>query len=293
MDWRTTTSEVVLHLEPSTTAAHELRSELRRLLAGTVYEPRMEDAELAGSELVTNAVLHGRRPIVVRLTLTPERLRLAVHDSHPVSPSFSLLDPTAITGRGLMVVSATADRWGVEPAPGGKAVWMELFPVAPDKSDGADVAALLASWGDELDTDPALERVRVVLTDADVAAMTTAETYVEGILRELALVVHAPSSPSHLVEVARRVLEAAEPFDAARADLKRQLAVATAAGRARCDLELAITRRDAEVVRDYSTAMDEADRVAASGVLLGEAPTPVITATRKEYLRRILAQLSS
>ena len=38
-------------------------------------------------------------------------------DGSPVSPSFSMLDPTAVTGRGLMLISAASDRWGVDPLP--------------------------------------------------------------------------------------------------------------------------------------------------------------------------------
>ncbi len=293
MTRRETNELAELQVQPGVSATRELRASLRDLLDPSPYAARLDDVVLAATELVTNAVLHGRQPISVRVTQLPDRLRIAVHDTHGVSPSFSLLDPTAFTGRGLMVVSAVADRWGVEPDGTGKSVWIEVFPVAPDKGDEADVAALLASWGDELGVDPALESVRVVLTDMDVAAMTTAETYVEAALRELALVVHTPSSDPVLVEQGQRVLEASEPFDGLRADLKRQLAAATAAGRPTCDLELSITRRDAESVRDYAAAIDGADRLARSGRLLLQEPEAAVVATRREYLRRILAQLSS
>ncbi|HUR50590.1 MAG TPA: ATP-binding protein [Mycobacteriales bacterium] len=84
-------------------------------------------AALLVSELVTNAVIHGRS----RATLVAERpgghLRIAVLDTDlrlPVGPGPLTLD--AESGRGLRIVDALADRWGVEAVEGGKAIWFEL-----------------------------------------------------------------------------------------------------------------------------------------------------------------------
>lgn len=281
-----------LALRPVPDAAPEAREALRALLAGTPFEHRTDDGMLAVSELVTNAVLHGREPIVLRLVHSQQCVRVEVQDGSAVSPSFSMLDPTAVTGRGLMLISAASDRWGVDPVPGGKRVWFELLEDGRAEELEADVDALLAAWGDDLAEDPALEQVRVVLTDLDTDLLARAEAHVEGLLRELCLLTGEEVPPATR-RVARSVLQAAAGMDAVRADVKHQLAVAVSAGQPLVDLSLTIQRDDAELVRDYSHAVDEADRMSRAGMLL-TAPAPAeLSDARQSYLRRLLAQLSS
>jgi hypothetical protein len=54
-------------------------------------------------------------------------VRLAVFDSQPLSwPTVSLADPLAEAGRGLGIVAAVADAWGITAGREEKAVWCEL-----------------------------------------------------------------------------------------------------------------------------------------------------------------------
>jgi anti-sigma regulatory factor (Ser/Thr protein kinase) len=78
------------------------------------------------SELVTNAILHARTPFVVKVNVDGDVIRVSVTDgdySQPVIKQHEPLDPT---GRGLRIVEAMANRWGVNPENGGKTVWFEL-----------------------------------------------------------------------------------------------------------------------------------------------------------------------
>ena len=282
----------VLGLPTMPDAVPAARELLREVLSGTPLERRLDDGELALSELVTNGVLHGRDPLSVRLVLAEDVLRAEVADANPVSPSFSMLDQTAVTGRGLLLISAVSDRWGVEPSPTGKVVWFELL-AGRDVATALDVDALLASWGDELTVDPADESVRVVLTDLDVALVARAESHVEALLRELTLVLAAGTVPPEDRRPAVNLLSAAAAVDPLRADLRHQVAVALARGRERVDVELTVQRRDAEAVRDLMHALDEADRLSRTGRLL-LTPAPVaVSDARRSYLRRVLAQLGS
>ena len=291
-DRRTTAPAHRLPLEPVPEAVPRARALLRSVVAGTPFADRLDDGELAVSELVTNAVLHGREPIEVAVTLSDDVLRVEVCDANPVSPSFSMLDPTAVTGRGLLLISSAADRWGVEPAPDGKVVWFELLVGGGDLQAELDLDALLAAWGDELEEDPAHECVRVVLTDLDVVLTARAEAHVEALVRELTLVVSAAAAPPAQLRIAGNVLSAAAGIDPVRADLRHQLSVALTRGVARTDVTVTIRREDAELVRDFTHAVDEADRLSRTGQLL-TAPAPVeLSDARRAYLRRVLAQLA-
>ncbi|MEU1705103.1 ATP-binding protein [Streptomyces sp. NPDC005706] len=95
-----------------------------------------ERAEQIVAELAANAALHGRvqgRDFRLTLHLDPTAglLRIAVTDARGdrlPSPTADLTaPPDAESGRGLLMVTALADRWVTEPCPpGGKTVWAEL-----------------------------------------------------------------------------------------------------------------------------------------------------------------------
>ena len=85
-------------------------------------------AVLATSELVTNAVVHAGTPVRVEMTKEGDHLWIGVVDEQsdlPAAPRS--MEPSAIHGRGLAIVGAVADGWGVDPEKdGGKAVWCIL-----------------------------------------------------------------------------------------------------------------------------------------------------------------------
>jgi len=86
-------------------------------------------ASLLVSELVTNAIVHGRSGATVDAGLAPGVLRVAVTDDSPAPlPAVDLAPRTSAEGgRGLLIVSLLASRWGVMSTPaGGKVVWFEL-----------------------------------------------------------------------------------------------------------------------------------------------------------------------
>jgi anti-sigma regulatory factor (Ser/Thr protein kinase) len=104
-----------------------LRQELRQQLGDRVEVGRRQDAELCLTELVANAARHGRGEPSATVAWALGRLRVSVTDEAPVWPSPGFPDEEG--GRGLRLIQAMADAWGVSPAPdggGGKVVWFEL-----------------------------------------------------------------------------------------------------------------------------------------------------------------------
>jgi anti-anti-sigma factor len=84
-------------------------------------------AELLADELVTNAVVHARTPLRLRLELRGDILHIAVHDASPRLLRLVPDDPEAEGGRGLRLVERLATAWGVGRRPdGGKVVWCTL-----------------------------------------------------------------------------------------------------------------------------------------------------------------------
>jgi anti-sigma regulatory factor (Ser/Thr protein kinase) len=89
-----------------------------------VDEHTREDAELVATELVANVVDHAGTPCVITISRDTPRVRIEVEDFHPCSiPTPAPAAPTALRGRGLLVVAALSAAWGVRDRPGGKAVW--------------------------------------------------------------------------------------------------------------------------------------------------------------------------
>lgn len=99
----------------------------------------VESAELGIAELVSNALLHARAPIQLRMRGTREHPRIEVLDgSHqPPSPPSRSSDGDHLTtvGRGLGIVAMAAVAWGAEIERQGKVVWFEPSASIADRPD--------------------------------------------------------------------------------------------------------------------------------------------------------------
>jgi anti-sigma regulatory factor (Ser/Thr protein kinase) len=86
----------------------------------------VDTALLLTSELVTNAVIHGRSAVQLEVRIDGSRLRVDVGDDNSRLPLQKSPDHGALDGRGLQIVDLLATRWGVYDEPLGKTVWFEL-----------------------------------------------------------------------------------------------------------------------------------------------------------------------
>ncbi|NEC86288.1 ATP-binding protein [Streptomyces sp. SID12501] len=100
---------------------------------GLADTERGDDVLLCVSELATNALVHGVPPgrqFLLFLRYDGKVLRVAVHDSGPGEPFIAEraehADESADEGgRGLLLVAALSDKWGVGERDLGKVVWCE------------------------------------------------------------------------------------------------------------------------------------------------------------------------
>jgi hypothetical protein len=147
----------VLDLDPTPQAV----GVARHFVAATCHrwglDPLIDELELTVSELVTNSVLHAQTPIEVELCVASGAVEACVRDHEPAPPVVRparvdlLADLDAVpappprvepgarhqslhvgtsgsiaAGRGLLIVEALADEWGVTPLKDGKEVWLTM-----------------------------------------------------------------------------------------------------------------------------------------------------------------------
>jgi two-component sensor histidine kinase len=102
---------------------------VRTALAAWGLEDQIDDAMVIVTELVSNAVEHGRLASIRVIVSRPTEgwVRLGVVDrskSIPMMPTDSNGDQ--VRGRGLVLVNALTERWGTDLYRWGKQVWGEL-----------------------------------------------------------------------------------------------------------------------------------------------------------------------
>jgi anti-sigma regulatory factor (Ser/Thr protein kinase) len=78
------------------------------------------------SEVATNALVHGRGRVRVRVRPTSSGLRVEVHDGNPALPARRRATPMDEGGRGIALVEALSSGWGAEHTDDGKSVWFEV-----------------------------------------------------------------------------------------------------------------------------------------------------------------------
>lgn len=116
-----------LMLPPTPASIATARRFVERATAPALSE-LSDTACLVVSELATNAVHHGTTDYVVGVETFADGVRITVGDRGEGVPVRRDPGPADVRGRGLRIVEALADSWGVVPATGttGKSVWFEL-----------------------------------------------------------------------------------------------------------------------------------------------------------------------
>jgi GAF domain-containing protein/anti-sigma regulatory factor (Ser/Thr protein kinase) len=277
-------------------ARHFVREQLR----GTPLEHRSADSELILTELVTNAALHGSPPVTVGVQVLDDLARFEVADGSSGTPLGLVHGSESMTGRGLMLVEALSDRWGVDRRTHGKLVWAEVGSSGAEATDDASAHAPVPA--DAFDDgpgpvrDPEVARYTIELGDVPTDLLVAAKAHVDSIIREFALVtVGAASGQTAAVsaDLARLSEIVGSRFAEARESIKRQAVAAARAGMERTRLVLTLPLSAAQAGQEYLEALDEVDAYARAARLLTLETPPQHRAFRKWYVCSLVDQLSA
>lgn len=284
---------VALELEPTSTSAAAARRAATEALRAQGFADLAPDVGVVVSELVTNAVLHARSRVEVRIAFADPGVRIEVADDgtgmlelpNPASLAFDEelgVELEATTGRGLLIVTALADGWGVEPSPRGKVVWAEV---------GTGQVGPAATR-----SEPPMERLSDTLVPCRLIAVPTrlvlaSEGNVEDLTRELQ-VARLGGSPSEAGRLFALYRECAVRFQDASTALRRAATTAWEDGRRLIDWSVALEPDAGPDLRRAVELLEQVAEHCRAGELLALAPSDEVLAMRRWVVDEIERQLA-
>ena len=268
---------------PEASSVPAARRFLRGLLLEAEQERWVDEAQLAMSELCTNAVLHAHTPFEVTVQVGMDGVYVQVWDDDAALPARRASSPDATTGRGLQLVEAVASSHGVQAVGPTKVVWFCLGMERPDAAEGI----MLDRWRDRPDEDAATPRRgatrEVVLLGMPVSLWISAREHHNTLMREFSL--HEQAAQATPGQVPARLVAA---------DRARSLVLAALraiGGGPAADLVLQVRPEQAHWFEALRDVLDHAERLAASGALLAPPGPPAILAVRRWACDQVLRQL--
>lgn len=118
-----------LHFLAEPEKVADLRRVLRIHLGLWGLDEVIDAAQLCVSELVSNVITHvgPGTPTTLAISMKGTRLRIEVHDPDTRAlPTLLNEDVSSESGRGMELITFTADRWGVQLLADRKVTWCEL-----------------------------------------------------------------------------------------------------------------------------------------------------------------------
>ncbi len=101
------------------------RRQVTAWFSAVLKQDQLQTAKLLTSELVTNAVLHGRGRILLRAQVNEDRVLVEVIDEgNGFEHELRRRSFEDLHGRGLLIVDSESSRWGIHE--GATHVWFEL-----------------------------------------------------------------------------------------------------------------------------------------------------------------------
>jgi anti-sigma regulatory factor (Ser/Thr protein kinase) len=267
-----------------------------RAAAWSFPEPAGSQLVLIGSELVTNAVLHARTELTLTMELHDGRVRISVKDRSKAPPTLRHYQADALTGRGLGVVAALSDRWGISAAADGKVVWAEVA------ASGRNAAGAKARRPpEEVPQAPAtpaaavaagLRTVRFPAVPVD--GYLALQAHNDALFRELELISIEleTAGPARVAPpVAELVGQLYSRFRGQRDSYRDVVAAAQVRGEPTVDLETKVPPAAAGAALEYLELLERADELCRDGVLLTPEPPAEVKTLRRWFVEEMVAQL--
>ena len=260
-----------------------------------------DDARLVVSELLTNAALHAKPPIKLRLARLPTGVRLEVSDGSPELPLKVHAGTDVMTGRGWSLVEALCDSWGVQSAGQGKVVWATLLPPRrrpvrhpSRRSTATPSTPNCVTLSPQPSSDERVIRYEVTLGDVPTELLLAAKAHIDALIREFALLASGAAGgatspvPRELAALIERVVG---NFSEARQSIKKQALRAAERGEPRTQLTLFLPLSAAEAGLAYLAALDEVDAYCRSEQMLTLETPPAHKLFRTWYVEELVAGL--
>ena len=113
------------------TSAAVARRQVEQFAREQNLDGTTEPLVIIASELTSNAVLHGAKPVVLTLRQERDEITVEVSDGDPAVNNVRTpaANQCAAGGKGLVVIASLADRWGVRRSHAGKTVWATVYGV--------------------------------------------------------------------------------------------------------------------------------------------------------------------
>jgi anti-sigma regulatory factor (Ser/Thr protein kinase) len=117
-----------MHLPATPMNVRAARMFLMKLLEAAGLEALEDTAGLCATELLTNVLRHTDSPdLCLAVQLAEKDVWISVRDDSATLPSPLRALPEASAGRGMLIINALVNEWGVDYDPeDGKSVWMRL-----------------------------------------------------------------------------------------------------------------------------------------------------------------------
>ncbi len=269
-------------------------------------EPLVEDVELVASELTTNAILHAGGALDVVVEKRGEGVRVVVRDERPdvvpgptaplprlPGPGDSSTVETAddelerlvrslyertTTGRGLLVVEAYSDAWGVDVDTAVKGVWAEVGTGRPQRA----VADLPAGV-------PPAGGVPVHLQGVPVRLVLFSAANLDDLVREVQTTDFEAGEARELAVLADRL---AQETAGQREPLRAAARAAVQTRTRMIDVELQVPPGQVGVLSRFVGLTDQVEHLCRTGVLISGPPTPEITAFRRWFIDELGRQVA-
>lgn len=281
----------------------------RRWVVGTFRDIGRDDlvecAEMAVSEVVTNALLHGAPPIQVRVRGTYEHPRVEVSDGSvepPSLPSSSELDLDSIDdvqpddlddllltfGRGLSIVARASDAWGADIEDDGKTVWFTPSAEFSDHDGAAGQITGAPGLGESTGEQPA-DPVRFQLVDVPVKDYVSFHNHFRELRREVRLLAMANEADYPLArDLAEVFSRLGRPLTLA--SVRHEIDLAHDAGKAATTLEVLMGREEARGISRFVELLELTDAFAREEKMLALARTPRQVAFQTWFLGELVHQ---